>query len=123
MLTVMLPIVEQKFFGGNKMKYLLSILAALVILSLVAACDDDETPSPVETPSPTEQLATEPLKTAIPSEIPEPFPAIGAFDVGHASFTACILSLVVLFCMRYDCIPFSSIGQSTNLVDSQMAVV
>lgn len=58
-----------------------------MILSLVAACDDDETPSPVETPLPTEQLATEPPTTAIPSEIPEPSPATGApswvYNVNH----------------------------------------
>ena len=70
------------------MKYVLSILAVLMILSLIAACDDDKTPSPVETPPPTEQLATEPPTTAIPSEIPEPPPTIGAFAVGHTSFTA-----------------------------------
>ena len=63
------------------MKYLLNILAALVILSLVAACDDDETPSPAD------QLATESSATAIPSEIPESSPATGppswVYNVTH----------------------------------------
>ena len=67
---------------------ILALVLVLLTVPLLAACGDDETPSPVETPSPIEQLATEPPATAIPGEIPELSPAIGAFDVGHTSFTA-----------------------------------
>jgi len=73
------------------MKNKTAIFALVLILltaPLLAACDDDETPSPVQTPSPTDQLESESPATAISDETPEPFPAIGAFDVGHMSFTA-----------------------------------